>query len=432
MFSSSEFPASAQDKIQYISLATCNGIIQCVFALDSCLNEELFFKSFDLVLDSEVILQCQWVNNSVSPYWSLPEEKHKDRFKLLQVVDVQQAVEEFISCSIDPTTDSLVQLRIFRHQDENALQDTFCLKMSHIVSDLSGLRFFLQSLAETYGALQTGQECAPSPATIRRDGWQVFSKLPPKKRWQLLQKSKKNFLKPGQWKIPFDNYNYEAPTYTTYQLGQEQIERLTEYAKERGATLNQVMLTGFLRALHRFTDAEPDSSLPIINTLDLRHYLRHGDTPKICNLSVPLVSNINFNRKDSFEDTLSGIKSDLMSQKRTMPGILPAVSMEVLFLAPFSWISWLFNQAFSQFAESGICTPLFSDGGNADISIPGHQVVYAYGLGPIAYAPAFMMTASTFRSTVTFAVGFCESSISRSNMNKIFDLMAEEFSSCAV
>jgi NRPS condensation-like uncharacterized protein len=57
-------------------------------------------------------------------------------------------------------------------------------------------------------------------------------------------------------------------------------------------------------------------------------------------------------------------------------------------------------------------------------------VVYSYGVGPVAYAPAFMMTASTFRNTVTLAVGFCESSISRSDMGKMFDLMVEEFSNC--
>lgn len=432
MFSSSEFPASAQDKIQYISLATCNGVVQCVFTLDSCLNEDLFFKSFDLVLDSEVILQCQWVNNSVSPYWLRSEEKHKDRFKLLEVVDVQQAVEEFISSSIDPTTDSLVQLRIFRHQGENTLQDTFCLKMSHVVSDGSGLRYFLQSLAETYGVLQNDQEHTPSPVTVRRDGWQVLDKLPAKKRWQLLQKGKKNFLKPGQLKVPFSNCTHKKQIYITYKLDREQIENLIQYAKDRGATLNQVMLTGFARALRRFTNAGSDVLLPIINTLDVRHYLRHGDMPKICNLSVPLISNIHVNQEDSFADTLSFVKSDLISQKRAMPGVLPAIAMEILFLIPFAWVDWLLTQAFDQAAESGIGTPLFSDVGNTDIPIPGHQVVYSYGLGPVAYAPAFMMTASTFRNTVTLAVGFCESSISRSDMGKMFDLMVEEFASCTV
>lgn len=420
------FATSAQDRMHFINLGTCNAVVQCVFSLEDCLDERLLSKSVDLVLESEPILKCQWVEGLLSPRWEQAKSDHQERFGLIQAVNFKEELDDFMAAPLDPKTDSLTQTRIFRSQDPDGAKDTLCVKMSHVVSDVSGLRYFMYKLAETYGKLREDPVYQPPKTAPHRSGWQVFLRLPFKQKVRLFQKGKKDFVKKGQWRIPFSSPTSGGMAYVTRTFDQEKFSALSRYATENGTSMNQVMLTGYARALRRFTNAELNTSLPLINTFDLRHYLRRESTPGICNLSVPLVLDVIFQAEDSFEQTLAQLKSEMLKQKKSVPGVFQGLAMEMLFLAPFSYLQKLFNKFFAEASLSGVSIPVFSDGGNANVEIPGHNVLHVYGVGPVAFAPAFMVTASTYKNTLTFAAGFCEESISRQSIAHFFDLIEEE------
>ncbi|WP_333029735.1 MULTISPECIES: WS/DGAT domain-containing protein [unclassified Microcoleus] len=421
------FPACAQDRMHLINLGTCSAVIQCVISLDDCLDERLFSESVNRVLASEPILQCQWVDSSLSPRWEQAKSDHQERFRLIQTVNLKQELDDFMSAPLDPRTDSLTQTRIFRSQDHEGAKDTLCVKISHAVSDSGGLRYFVVKLGETYAKLREDPNYHPPKTVTERSGWQVFLQLPFKQKIRLFQKGRKNFISKGQWRIPFDSQRTGGMAYVTRTLDQEQFSALSRYAKENGASLNQVMLTSYARALRRFISAELNTLLPLVNTLDLRHYLRRQGDPGVCNLSVPLLLEVVFQEGDSFEETLVQVKSKMLEQKKSVPGIFQALAMEILFLAPFYLVNKLFNKVFSEASVSGVSVPLFSDGGTANVEIPGHNLLHSYGVGPIAYPPTFMVTATTFKNTVTWAAGFCQEAISRQSIAHFFDLMVEEF-----
>lgn len=414
--------------MHFINLGTCNAVIHGVIAIDGCLDEVLLSKSLDLVLESEPILNCQWVENSLFPKWKQAKSDSEERFQLIQTVNLKEELDNFMSASLDPRTDSLIQIRLFRSQDPSGANDTLCLKISHVVSDSGGLRYFVLKLGETYGKLREDPAYRPATTVTERSSWQIFLQLPFKQKIRLFQKGKKDFVSKGQWRIPFESQSIGGMTYVTRTLDQEKLSVVFRYAREKGVSLNQVMVTAYARALHRFTSAELNTALPLMNTLDLRHYLKRQRTPGVGNFSVPLLLKIVFQQGDSFEQTLAQVKSEMLEQKKSIPGVFQALAIEMLFLAPFYLVSKLFNKLFEEASLSGVSVPLFSDGGSANVEIPGHTLLHAYALGPIAYAPSFMVTASTFNNTVTWATGFCEEAISRQSIEHFFDLMVEEFS----
>lgn len=421
------FSACAQDRMHFINLATCSAVIQCVISLEDCLDERLFSESVNQVLASEPILECLWVDSSLFPRWEQAKSNHQDRFQLIHTLNLKQDLDDFMSAPLDPRTDSLTQTRIFRSQNPEGAKDTLCVKISHAVSDSGGLRYFVVKLGETYAKLREDPNYQPSKTVTERNGWQVFRQLPFKQKIRLFQKGRKNFISKGQWRIPFHSQRTGEMTYVTKTLDPEQFSALSQYAKENGASLNQVMLTSYVRALRRFTSADFNTLLPVVNTLDLRHYLRRQRTPGVCNLSVPLLLEVVFQEGDSFEETLVQVKSKMLEQKKSVPGVFQALAMELLFLAPFYLVNKLFNKLFSEASLSGVSIPLFSDGGSANVPIPGHNLLHSYGVGPVAYPLAFMVTATTFKNTVTWAAGFCQEGISRESIVHFFDLMVEEF-----
>lgn len=422
---SSSFPAVAQDRMHFINLGTCNAVIQCVLSIKDCLNERVFAESIDRMLESEPILRCQWIDSSLFPRWKEVGSDHEQQFQLLHVINLDQEMGNFMSAPLDPRTDSLIQIRIFRSYPATGARDTLCVKLSHVVSDLGGLRYLVYKLAETYAKLREDPDYRPAQAVLERSGWQVFFRLPFKQKIRLFQKGKKDFVAKGQWLIPCDRQSNEGMAYATRTLDGEKFLSLSRYARENRASLNLVMLAGFARALRCLAGVASDTSLPLMNTLDLRHYLRKERTPGACNLSVPLLLEVVFQADDTFEQTLAQLKSTMLEQKKSIPGVFQALSLEVLFLAPFFAVKKLLDRVFAEAAASGVSVPLFSDGGTAKVEIPGHTLLHSYGVGPITYAPAFMVTASTFEDTVTFAVGFCEASISRESIAHFFDLMVE-------
>lgn len=422
----SRLPACAQDRMHFVNLTTCNAVIQCVLSLDDCLDENLFLESVSRVLDSEPILRCQWVERSGSPRWDPSGSDHQDFFRLVPAASLEPDLSDFMGATLDPRVDALVQVRVFRVSAAGATKDTLCVKISHVASDLGGLRYFVLRLAETYGKLREGSGYRPADGPITRGGWQVFQHLSLNQKLRLFRKGKKDFLKKGQWRIPFHGLGRGGVRYITRTADQDQFQALSQYAHRHRATMNQVMLAGFARALRLFTGAEPGVALPLINTLDLRHYLRGERAPGICNLSVPLLPTVAFHDGDTFESTLAQVKSEMLEQKRTVPGVFQMLSIEMLFLAPFSFVRKQFDKIFAEAERNGTSIPVFSDGGPADVKIPGHRVVHAYGTGPVAYAPAFMVTASVFRNSITWATGFCEESISCAAIEHFFDLMFRE------
>lgn len=428
MLGRSGFTAFAQDRIHFLNQSMCDAVVQAVVSFDQCLDEKLFTESLDRLLESESILKCQWVDRAGFPRWELSPCELAERFQLVLSEDIQQDLDSFMSVPLDPKTESLIQVRIFRVQEADGLRDTACFKLSHVVSDVSGLRYFLQKLGDTYAKLRENPDYQPVKADARCGGWEVFFRLSRKQKIRVLQKGHKDFIKKGQWRIPFDSQETGGMTYHTRLLPADKFLGLTQYAEEHHVSLNLVMLTSFARALRRFSNAETEASLPLINTFDLRHYLRRGQCPGICNLSVPLVPSVSFRDGDTFEQTLSHLAVAMLEQKKSVPGVLQALLMELMFFVPFPLISRMIRQSMAQISSSEVSTPLFSDGGSANIEFPGEKIRHVYGVGPIAYAPLFMMTASVFQNTLTLAIGFCQESISCQSIDHFFDLMEEEMS----
>lgn len=414
--------------MHFINLGICNAVVQGIFSFDESLDEKLLAESLDRLLESEPILKCRWVEQPGCPRWEPVTSEQPERFQVVLTTNVQQDLDDFMSAPLDPRTDSLIQIRVFRIYEPDGIKDTVCFKMSHVVSDVAGLRYFVLKLGETYAKLKENPDYQPPKPVARCGGWQVFFQLPSRLKTRLFQKGRKDFIKKGQWRIPFNSQGTGQMTYETRTFNSEKVAALSDYAKNKGASLNQVMLTAFARALHRFTRAETDTLLPLINTFDLRHYLRRDECPGICNLSVPLVPEVVFRANDSFEQTLAQLKTEMLEHKKSVPGVFQALSIELLFLAPFSLVNQLIKQSLAQVALNGASTPLFSDGGSANVGIPGHKVRHIYGVGPIAYPPTFMVTLSAFQDTVTLATGFCQEAIARQAIVEFFDLIEEELS----
>ncbi len=145
------FPASSQDKMNYITRLNADQQLHVVITFRSQMDEPRLAKALRLVMDRQPVLGCRFVEQGNRTAW---ERRHDlDQLELLRVVetgDLRASVDGFAVLPSDPCVDPLVQARIFR----GPAGDTLCVKVNHVAADGAGAKEVAYLVADTYRRLE--------------------------------------------------------------------------------------------------------------------------------------------------------------------------------------------------------------------------------------------------------------------------------------
>jgi NRPS condensation-like uncharacterized protein len=408
----SEYVAETWDLMQFLFARFNDHQVHCVIQLDAPIDEERLKRAVDLLANVFPLVTCRFIEGYRRPYW---EEAHYTAEDIV-VIKHTDNVEEEIQRIICAKTDEFCgpQLRI--HVVRNDVADTLCVVINHMLCDGTGFKDLLYLLSSLYSQLSKDPTYRPLYCPASRSTLQVLHTFSLKQKLSIL--AEKYDLSRHDNNITFGlEGDRSAPFIITRTISRERFIALRTYAKQRGASVNDLILTAYMRALDKFLGGQP---VAIQCILDLRKYLPGKSAKAFCNLTSNLVCDIGPTLGDGFGDTLMKVKQKMDAEKTSLSCLNLIMLLEIVFRAlPYKIAKRLVWQRYLNppFAMSNI--------GVIDrnrLSFDGLHVTAAYMTGSIKYSPYVQLAVSTFEDQPTLSIAFHGT---QSDRGKIVRLLEE-------
>ncbi len=282
--------------------------IHCVIRLDSQVDESRLAQSVDLLSDVFPLIRCRFVQGPRKPYWE-DENFSANSMVFLRYTDHPDAEIQKVICSRnDEFVDPQFSVYIIRGEGS----DTLCAIINHMICDAAGFKEILYLLCSIYSHLKYNPGYCPTAENAPRNMHQVLDEFGWKEKLNIL--THRYSLSRHDNKIVFglegDN---NSPFIVTHTIARERFLAAKSFAKQYDATVNDLILAAYLRALQQVI---PGKAAAIQCILDLRKYLPYPRAKRLCNLTSSLVCNIGPDVGNEFRDTLLKVKSVMDAEKR--------------------------------------------------------------------------------------------------------------------
>jgi NRPS condensation-like uncharacterized protein len=400
-------------------------MIQLELAFAHELDAERLRHAIDLTLDTEPVLGCRAVTNGRTPFWQrlAPDERHA-----LAVVTDPAELDRFRCAAIDARTGPLLKCCLLNSGGGSRL----LVKVSHLPCDTGGLKDVASTLSATYRRLLCEPGHRPMPnVNGRRDLMQVTDRL----HWlayPLILFNYCHMMWSNRWPVPTLTLPVRdcprGPAVLVLRhLPKERVSHIHEYGRLRGATLNDVFLAAFHRALAGCGNWDRRSMLRLMHTLDLRRwYLPSGKTGGVCNFSMFEYTNLGTEPGRDFPETLRRVRSTTRRRKASLPGLTEILHGPPMAVMPYRRLVKVFKDVIGVGVRSGNIPNALTNLGNIEpqsVSFD-HPPETAHVVCPPIFPPLFGAGLSGYRGTLTLSAGTVESA--KGKVEELFDGILEE------
>jgi len=417
--------APAMDRLTYLLRESGDQMIHLVITYNGHFDFVRLQKAVEWSFDAEPILGCRFVEHPRKPFWERMEKQGWKAFcELINSRDLEKELHAFVIEPLDPTKELPVKIRLFRQ----AQSDVLCLKVSHTAMDGAGMIEYLQLLGELY------QKAKEQPNYQVRPNLQGSRGLEQVLKHFRLRKKTSVFLqhrspKPG-WAFPWVDTKRTRRTYSLRRLSEERFQRIKQFAKERKATINDLLLAAFYRALFKIAKAPYGEPMVNVVTVNLRSYLASKKAEAICNLSTSVYPYFAIEKNESFEQTLEKAQQVMQQFKENLPGIGSAFFVNNFFgRITFKRLKAITLKLIQKHLETKKTHPIFTNVGLVkaeQLQMGDLKAIDAYLITPIMFAPGFIFGMITFEKKMTFSIGFCEDSYPRESIELFLDYFCAE------
>jgi len=425
------YKTSSQDQVNFLTRSKANQQLHVIISFKNRIDEKRLCHALRLMMNREPVLGCRFVELPNRTWWEARTDL--DSLELCKVIEVMDDEKDYINSLMefcieptDPCKDPLIRACIIRR----GKKDTICLKVDHVVADGAGSKEIAYLLADTYTNLESDVNYSPSFGKYSNRSQVAFLKQAGLKK--LIQYRPRTLRMPEpKFRLSFTSCDNRDQNFSIRNVSPEQFQALKMFAKSKGATINDLILTAFFRALMSQTTFPEESKLSLQLSVDLRQYLPKGHTQLICNLSSALFPSIVYQPEESFEQTLIQVKNSVSHWKSREPGLTGAMLIELALIGGYRKAKKMIG-GMATSTGNQINPLLLSNFGVIDenrLTFGSLQILQAFELGPVMFGHGLMLTASTYRNQMTLAFGYCESNLSRNEIENLIEQVNDELTS---
>lgn len=394
--------------ISYLDGTTSDMIIQLELGFAEPLDEARLKRACQLTLIAEPLLQCRFVDNRHSPYWS---HYTGPEVQLCFIAKDIAEYERFKLQSLDPQTQPLLKVCLFNQSNAGA---QMLIKISHYLCDASGAKYISSLVARFYRRLAKHPNFVPKPSEIHHRGVdRIIGNIPAQQMASLYNDHKSELeqqhqLKPLSLNIP------AAPAedllYLTMLIDQTQLSQIKTFAKAHHATLNDILLAAYIRALAEVSQWQGEQSLSISSTVDYRRYQQDTRGSSIANLSTTLNDwpNLGLQLGDDLSQTLQRVNQITTAGKEGYLGVGSLLNM-LTSMAPMrhGLAKGIMEDGITHQIAEGTMAAGFGNNGPISLSEVtfDNKPLTAHILPSPFYPPQFVLDVSGYDGTLTFAIG---------------------------
>lgn len=417
-------PVTGHDIFNYVAkFGTANFQIQAVMKFNGQLNPYTLLKAVRLSIEAEPVLGSRIIENN-PPYWKLRDLDKTKFCSFEKTTDSEQAVQYFLQQKLDMDDDPMLQLKLI----SDGFNDTLCIKINHSCCDGTGTKEYLNLLSEIYSTLEHGENYMPKPKNRSRiDQDRLFSFLGinnPESVWNGQLDLPKNM-----WPFPWLQGKPVTYRVSVCKLSKEYFSVISKYAKARGATINDMILTAVYRAMFGITGIQPNIPMDISITADLRRYLADQKTEGIRNFSGGVDTKLESLGNEPFEGTLLRVASMMNEIKKNLPGLQSAVGLERVEKAIFSETLSYYLSAAQNTTFTEKCSPVVSNLGFINKSLLKFGDTYvtdAYIVPPAVSAPGILLCIGTYNNEMTMAMSHYEEQVYSEDIKRLLYTVRKE------
>ncbi|WP_407308950.1 condensation protein [Desulfosporosinus sp. SB140] len=427
-------PANGHDIYNYIArYGMGNFHPQAILRLDGRLDFDRLVKAVRLSVDAEPVLGCRFVEGN-PPYWKRSENIDEVMFcSLEEVPDANTTVQRFLESPLDMDNDPKVKVKLIRSDE----CDIVGIKVNHACCDGTGIKEYVQLVSDIYSRLDGSGKAFVPIQSIRGRGDQdrLFKSLgiaDPDSLWI----PGSDILIPT-WAFPWKQDTSSTTRIAACRISPDQVDAINSYVKSRGATINDMILAAYYRAMLKM--GQPVYGVPMgINlTVDLRRYLPDNKTEALRNFSGSVNTWLSMVENESFDETLSRVVYMMNDIKRGYPGLQSAIGLERLEKISFKE-ALAYYQATTGIGKNRAKCPVYT--GNrciaslSNIGILSKELIKMgdvivsdyYIIPPVVSAPGLLLVANTYNGIMRLAAGFFKDTVLSSDVEMLLNNIKNE------
>lgn len=381
-------------------------VVQMEMDFPALLDAERLMKALDLILDAEPVLGSRLVPDPRSPFWQRLSDSARENF-FLTAKESDYLV--FRNQGLDYSKGPQLQACLFR----NTKSDRLLLKTAHQVADAGGLKDITTKLCAIYNRLEKDPRYNPEPnLSGRRDFGQIMNYVPlwayPLIFFNFMRQNWSNTFPASTLHLELLQGPTEPLAYAVKHIPARRLEKIKQFGKTRHATINDIFVAAYFRALVREAGWDNKSALRLQSTIDLRRwYLPDEQAGGICNLSVYEYHNLGRTFGKDFADTVDLVSRKTRLRKNNWFGLTDICLIPILNLMSFeNQVKLAAKGVTSLIKRNGYPNALTNMGEIKKQSVRfGIEPSRAYLLTPFIFPPLFGGGMSMYQGEVTLCGG---------------------------
>ena len=413
--------AAMWDRMQYIFRAYYDRMMHACFYYDGTLDALALKEAFTILVTKIPILRSRYIANPAIPYWKVTEHVNADNFfTFVEVEDSDEAADNFLCTSIPVKSDYQLRALLVRCGGK----DTLCIIINHMCFDGADFKYFNKKLAECYNNIVSKNLHTVDVKAGTRSAAQVYASMNKKDRIAAKKLFRNASAVKARAGFPFEPPSgKDAQTIIKHKLFVP-IIKLKAAGKAQDATVNDIILAAYCRALYSITERDASEPLSIACMVNLRRHIASGDTKGLTNLTSLFMCEISSRGKDIFK-TVELVKAALHAVKRDKfiglygpPLIKLAFSIFPAALAE-ACIKLGYNNPLIGMSNIGIIE-------DEAHSMGGVRLRDAFMTGAIKFKPYMQLALTTFRDEITFTVAQKASPKDCNKIKRLLELIDAE------
>ncbi|MCP4107430.1 MAG: hypothetical protein GY749_18105 [Desulfobacteraceae bacterium] len=397
-----------------------------IITFDSHVDKNRMARAVRLSLDAEPVLGCRYVADAREQYWErLDDLDSIELCDLIETRDPDKEIVRFLTATIDACKEPQVKVRILRSET-----DTLCIKVNHVGIDAGGVKEYAYLLASIYQGVANNPMYRPEINLGSRSFGQVSRRFGFSDKLRIIREyfldSKNHFLSRMYWTSPLVKGDLSDRTFIIRRIGSKQFCAVREYSRRYGASINDVMLAAYYRALFKLINPDMGVPLHLLTITDLRRYLPAEKGGAICILTGGVFFNIGQEIGTTIDDTVILVRNQMRSKDKYL-GL--ANHIFAMFDAiPSSWATWI-NRQIRRLTLAVHHPPACTNMGDIDkeqLVFGSAKVTDAFVTAPILFPPILLLGISAFGESLTMSVGFCGTTDNKPVVESLLDCIESE------